>query len=163
MSSPSDETTPLDAAGGKDTPALASSQSQPPRRILLVEDDTGTRRLYSEALTGSGYQVDTAEDGEAGWQALQAGSRATGSYDLLITDNNMPKLSGVELIQKLRAGRMALPVILASGSAPLNTGWLQLAAVLPKPFSLDELVRTVKAVLHTANNDCEKVNLPGRG
>jgi YesN/AraC family two-component response regulator len=57
--------------------------------------------------------VDTAEDGEFGWEALQAKN-----YDLLITDNNMPKVSGLELVKKLRSARMALPVILASGAMP---------------------------------------------
>ena len=56
----------------------------------------------------SRYQVDTARDGAAGWEALHAKS-----YDLLIVDNNMSKLSGVELVKKL-----TLPVLLASAAIP---------------------------------------------
>lgn len=51
-------------------------------------------RLNAEILMRVGYEVDATEDGQAAWQALNAGS-----YDLLITDNNMPKVTGVELLQ----------------------------------------------------------------
>jgi DNA-binding response OmpR family regulator len=100
-------------------------------------------------LIRSGYQVDIAEDGEAGREALQAKN-----YDLLITDNNMPKVSGVELIKKLHAEDATLPVIMASGAIPteeLNRhSWLQLAATLLKPFTIEELLGTVKRVLRSA-------------
>ena len=121
------------------------------QRILIVEDETDIRRIYSELLTRFGYEVDTAEDGEAGWQVLHAARCAFDSHDLLITDNNMPKLSGLELIRKVRSAHLSLPVILASGTEPTNIEALQLAAVLPKPFSLVQLAQTVKDVLHSAN------------
>ena len=81
-----------------------------PRRILIVEDDDDIRHLNAEALTGSGYHVDPAVDGAQGWEALNSSS-----YDLLITDNNMPNLSGIELIKKLNAAGMPVRVIMASG------------------------------------------------
>lgn len=74
-------------------------------RILMVDDNLAIRELCAGALTGAGYQVDTVEDGAVGWQALQ-----TDRYNLLVTDNSMPNLSGIELIRKLRAARMNLPV-----------------------------------------------------
>jgi len=113
------------------------------RRILVVEDDDDIRRFNAEALTGSGYHVEAAVDGAAGWEALNA-SR----YDLLITDNGMPNLTGIELIKKLNDARMAVPVILASGLEHAHqVAELRLAATLPKPFTLDELLGTVKKVL----------------
>jgi DNA-binding response OmpR family regulator len=98
-------------------------------------------------LIHSGYHVDAAEDGAAAWEALQLKA-----FNLLITDHNMPKLTGVELVKKLRSARMALPVILVTGTLPTaelnrNPG-LQLAAMLLKPFSPDELVETVTNVLY---------------
>ncbi len=114
------------------------------RRILVVEDDDDIRRFNAEALTGSGYHVDTAVDGAEGWQALNA-SR----YDLLITDNGMPNLTGVELIKKLIDARLPVRVILASGVSHAEESELRLAATLPKPFTLDELLGTVKKVLGT--------------
>jgi DNA-binding response OmpR family regulator len=134
------------------------------RRILVIDDDRDIRQLCADVLIRSGYRTDTAADGEAGWKALNAVS-----YDLLITDNNMPNLSGLELVRQLRAARMALAVILASGQLPAvilasvtsetpvkQSPWnrsLQIAAILPKPFTIDELLRTVKAVLSTADRD----------
>jgi two-component system, cell cycle response regulator CpdR len=112
------------------------------RRILVVEDDDDIRRFNAEALTGSGYHVEAAVDGAAGWEALNADR-----YDLLITDNSMPNLSGIELIKKLNDARMAVRVILASGVSHAEESDLRVAATLPKPFTLDELLGTVKKVL----------------
>src|SRR6185369_4261945 len=73
------------------------------------------------------------------------------SYDLLITDNRMPRVTGLELIKKLRSEDMTLPVILASGTVPVEElnrhPWLQLDASLPKPFTITQLLETVKTVL----------------
>jgi DNA-binding response OmpR family regulator len=116
------------------------------RRILVVEDDDDIRRFNAEALTGSGYHVEAAVDGAQGWEALNVSC-----YDLLITDNNMPNLTGIELIKKLNAARMAVPVILASGVPLAEESELRLAATLSKPFTLDELLGTVKKVLGEAD------------
>src|SRR5579859_935677 len=86
--------------------------SSPPRRILVVDDDADIRQLSTDVLIQHGYHVDAAEDGAAAWEALQLKR-----YDLLVTDNEMPKLSGVELLEKLHAARMALPIIMATGKA----------------------------------------------
>src|ERR1700679_21676 len=119
-------------------------QRNRPQRILVVDDDICIRHLSSEALIAEGYRVDTAENGEEGWHALKSGSE---SYDLLITDNSMPKLSGVDLIRKMRSASMELPVILASGTVPLHTESLDLAAILPKPFFPSALVQIVQKIL----------------
>ena len=123
-------------------------------RILVVDDDSDIRQLSTEVLIHSGYEVDAAADGAAAWEALQSKT-----FNLLITDHNMPKLTGVELVRKLRSARMALSVILATGRLPANelaqNPSLQLAAMLPKPFSIDELLGTVTKVLRAT------VNAPG--
>lgn len=124
-----------------------------PQRILVVEDETSIRQIYSCALAHCGFQVDTAEDGEEGWNALRNAVSDSNGYDLLITDNNMPNLSGVGLIQKLRSARIELPVILASGALPADSDHVHVAAILPKPFPLDLLIKTVKEILHVAKNE----------
>jgi len=134
-------------------PASTSLQSQtnPPDHILVAEDDVFFRRLNTQVLLRSGYEVDATADGAAAWQALN-----TDAYDLLITDNKMPKLSGVELLKKLRAARMALPVIMATGTLPeedfTRHPWLLPAATLLKPYTGGEMLRTVKKVLREADS-----------
>jgi DNA-binding response OmpR family regulator len=132
--------------------------ARPAHRILVVEDDSSIRQLNTAMLLHSGYEVDAAEDGEAAWQALN-----TDSYDLLITDHNMPKVTGVELVKKLRAAHMALPVILATGAMPteeLNRHpWLRIEATLLKPFTIAMLLRTVREVLRATDNDREQNEL----
>jgi DNA-binding response OmpR family regulator len=127
-------------------------QTNPPYRILVVDDDSDIRRLNAEVLRRSGYQVDTAEDGDAAWKALHAVSYDPESYDLLITDHDMPGLTGLDLFKKLRAARMELPVIMATGSLPppdpAQSLWLHPTATLLKPYTIAELLGTVRAVLH---------------
>src|ERR1035437_5060664 len=100
----------LEASGAKASSAPTRPQTNPPNRILVVDDDVDLRKLNTQVLVLSGYQVNAAEDGEAAWEYLKANS-----CDLLITDNRMPRLSGRELVKKLRSANMILPVILASG------------------------------------------------
>jgi DNA-binding response OmpR family regulator len=140
---------------GERSSARTRSRAAHSNRILLVDDDIDIRLLGADLLFHSGYQVDTAEDGESGWEALQANP-----YNLLITDNNMPRVSGLELVKKLRSARMALPVILASGAMPEELNrlpWLQLAATLWKPFTPDELLGTVKKVLRATDSAREQL------
>jgi DNA-binding response OmpR family regulator len=131
---------------GESTSALAQRQPRSSQRILLVDDEVLIRKLCARVLNCFGYQTDTANDGAAAWKALQSKD-----YDLLITDNNMPRVSGVELVKKVRSAQMSLPVILVSGNLPsgeLNRNpWLQGVATLAKPFTGDELLGTVNSVL----------------
>jgi len=123
----------------------------PPPRILVVEDDRDLRQINAIVLNHAGYTVDVAEDGAAAWEALNANS-----YDLLITDNNIPKVSGIELFKKLRAARMALPIIMATATLPKEDftryPWLQPTATLLKPYAFEELLGTVKEVLHVTDD-----------
>jgi DNA-binding response OmpR family regulator len=125
------------------------SQTSPPDHILVAEDDGFFRRLNTQVLSRSGYKVDAAIDGADAWQALN-----DDSYDLLITDNSMPRMTGVELLKKLRSARMALPVIMATSVLPqvelARQPWLQPTATLIKPYSGEEMVRAVKKVLREA-------------
>lgn len=129
-------------------PVIAPRPSRPieAHRILLVDDDHELRALNAEMLSIAGYDVDTAEDGAAAWESLEAGD-----HSLLITDNHMPRMSGLELLKKLRAARMNLPVIMASGTIPAwefaQRPWLRPTATLQKPYHARTLLQTVEVVL----------------
>jgi two-component system, OmpR family, alkaline phosphatase synthesis response regulator PhoP len=105
-------------------------------------------------LTGAGYRVDVAADGAAAWAALRLSK-----YDLLITDQFMPKVTGVQLLKKIQAARMTLPVIMATEFLPtweftLHT-WLRPVKMLLKPYSFEELLALVENVLpRTASAVC---------
>ena len=137
---------PSPAAAASPAPARAA------HRILLVEDDSTILQFSSLVLVRAGYQVNAVEGCQAAWEALQAAS-----YDLLITDNQMPGMSGLELVRRLHSAQIALPVILASGGIGAEelaqNQRLQPAIALPKPFTADQLLETVAEALHRAGRD----------
>jgi DNA-binding response OmpR family regulator len=139
--------------------ASVQCPANPPQRILVVDDDSDLRLLYAEVLARPGYRVDAAEDGVAGWEALQVNN-----YNLLITENSLPKLTGVELVRKLRSARMAVPVVMAAVRLPtlelVQKPPLQLAALLSKPFYISELLQTVRAVLRATDSPREQLAAP---
>jgi len=117
-----------------------------PGRILVIDDDAGNRFLNALLLTRAGWRVETAGDGESGWELL-----AGGEFDLVVTDLEMPRLSGLELVRRLRGTGMDLPVVVVSGAwgaiEDEQSDALKLSAVLQKPLHPDELVAAVAGEL----------------
>ncbi len=81
------------------------------RRVLVADDSLTSRTLERNILVAAGYEVETANDGESAWQALQGGA-----FDLLVSDVQMPAPDGVELTRRIRADARlrTLPVILVT-------------------------------------------------
>jgi len=119
-----------------------------------VDDDKGIRHLISTVLIQAGFAATCAGDGQQAWEEL-----LQEHYDLVITDNEMPRLAGIGLIQRMREAGMSVPVIVASGTLPAervrDDPILRIAAVLPKPFSLQCLLDTVN---HTLSTLCEEAS-----
>ena len=134
------------------TPAVAAAREDKNihQRILVVDDDNDTRQLSVDVLVDSGYDAEGVKDGAAGWEALQ-----TYDYDLVITDNKMPRMTGIEMIEKLRSARIGVPIIMATGNLPTHEfarrPWLKPTATLERPFSNDDLLETVRNVLGMDN------------
>ena len=138
---------PLQPVIGVETARAPSHRPANPNwLILVVDDDALVREMVARILLRTGHRVDTAEDGAAGWEILQARN-----HDLLLTDHSMPNLTGVELAQKIWFAHMPLPVILMSGAMPAEEleqhPWLRFAALLPKPFSTATLLASVNEAL----------------
>jgi two-component system chemotaxis response regulator CheY len=97
------------------------------------------------------WKVDTAEDGAVAWYSLQLKR-----YDLLITDHDMPHVTGFELLKKVRAARMPVPVIMATESLPKEEyrmfPLLQPAITLLHPYTTEEFLETVEGVLDATVN-----------
>jgi DNA-binding response OmpR family regulator len=122
-----------------------------PQRILVVEDDLSIRELSAEVLIRFGYEVDSAADGAAGWETLQAKR-----YDLLITDHSMPKVTGLEMVKMLRGENSTVPIIMASAAIPVEelnrNPSLRINAILNKPYTITELLGTVREVLRATSS-----------
>ena len=131
---------------------MSAAKTAAAHRILLVEDDSTILELSVLMLVRAGYQVRAVEGTQAAWEALQSRT-----YDLLVTDNQMPGMSGLELVSKLRSEQMALPVVVASGGVSAEelaqNQRLQPAIALPKPFTTDELLEAVAEALRRASRD----------
>ena len=132
------------------TPSVMRRQMNSRQRILVVDDDADICRLHSEVLRYSGYDVDVVENGFAAWNALQSQS-----YDLIITDNNMPGITGVDLIKRLKESNIGTPVIMATGTVPdpkFNDLLLPIPVLL-KPYPFADFLKTVKNVLRAHNGE----------
>jgi len=107
-------------------------------RVLLVDDDEVLVRSYARSLASDGYECDVRFDGEAAVEAIR-----TGAYDLVLSDIDMPRLSGLALLERIRAHDLDVPVVLITGSPSLETA---IAAIehgalryLPKPVPAQQL------------------------
>jgi two-component system NtrC family response regulator len=108
-------------------------------RILLVEDDAAVRDGFRAALEGAGFSVEAVEDGADGLARL---SETPGAFRAVITDVNLPSLSGPDMIAKAGASLGRAAVIYLSGFAA-DGAWPG-GQVLSKPIGKDDLVRVVR-------------------
>lgn len=132
-------------------------------RILTVEDDAAIRRGIVDALTFAGYDVIEAADGREGCKTAIARE-----YDLLLLDMVLPGMSGLEILKEVRNARPTLPVIILSarGEERDRVNGLKLGAddYVVKPFSVDELLARVEAVLRRSParpTDVEQLQIHG--
>lgn len=131
--------------------------SQQPK-VLVIDDEPGVRELISESLRISEITAVQAADG---LEALSLLRRE--KFDLLILDINMPKLDGLALLEKLRTEGMSVPVLMLSARADktdINQG-LRIGAddYLTKPFSIEELVLRVKAIMRRSKGEVAEVKV----
>ncbi|MBL8485117.1 MAG: response regulator, partial [Rhodocyclaceae bacterium] len=118
-------------------------------RLLLVEDDEMIGRAVTSGLRQEAYGVDWARDGQAALLAL-----AGAPYDLVLLDLGLPRKSGMEVLQHLRAAGHAMPVLIVTARDAVAERIQGLDAgaddYLVKPFNLDELAARVRALLRRA-------------
>ncbi|MGN6704178.1 MAG: response regulator [Burkholderiaceae bacterium] len=114
-------------------------------RILLAEDDSVLADGLTRSLRQSGYATDCVRNGVEADSVL-----ATQDFDLLILDLGLPKMSGLEVLKRLRARNSRLPVLIltAADSIEQRVKGLDLGAddYMPKPFALSELEARVRAL-----------------
>ena len=123
------------------------------RNILVIEDEPSVAIALRDSLESEGYQVQTAKDGSEGLRLASVGAGVDGP-ELIILDLMLPKISGLEVCQRLRRAGVETPVIMltARGAASDPAFGLKLGAddYIPKPFDVGELLARVEAVLRRA-------------
>jgi DNA-binding response OmpR family regulator len=111
-------------------------------RLLIAEDNPELLEYYIQIFRNSNYQIDLVDNGLAGWKAFEKSP-----YSLIITDHNMPQMTGLEFLKKLRAAHYHIPVILVSGTTFLEESDIRNLApciLLPKPFSIPILLEKIE-------------------
>jgi two-component system chemotaxis response regulator CheY len=122
-----------------------------PGKVLFIDDSVSMRQMTSLILSSAGYEVIQAADGKDGLEKL------TADIDLVITDFNMPNLSGVDVIRAIRSGDVnkAVPILMLTteseevkkqeGREAGATAWMT------KPFDKEGLLATVKKITDTVD------------
>jgi len=126
-------------------------------RIMVVDDEEAIRDLLNQFLSQAGYGVEVFADGVQAWQAFR--SRPDG-WDLILTDQTMPKMTGDQLVAKVLALRPELPIIICSGYSQILSGHqakkVGAAAFLQKPLNrnalLIQIARTLAARAEEEND-----------
>lgn len=112
------------------------------KRILVVDDEPNSREGLSKILTKEGYEVITADNGEA---ALEQAEKE--AFDLIITDLKMPNINGMDVLEKIRESKPDIGVVIVTAygevDSYLKAMTLGAYEYLNKPIKLDELRRVI--------------------
>ncbi|MCH7542223.1 MAG: response regulator transcription factor [Proteobacteria bacterium] len=130
-------------------------------RVLLVEDDTSTAKSIELMLKSEGFVVDATDLGEDG---LEIGKLY--DYDIIILDLMLPDIDGFEVLRRLRAARVATPVLILSGLSETDQKIKGLSSgaddYLTKPFDKRELIARIHAVVRRSKGHSESVIRTGK-
>ena len=117
-------------------------------KILMVDDMASIRRIVKVILTEEGHQVDEADSGVSGYQ------RATSfRYDLILSDWNMPRGTGTEMVRELKRNPETrdVPIVMLTAEAEksriIELAQLGVKGYILKPFKPDTLIKAVRAAL----------------
>lgn len=130
---------------------MTCSPSQTPsdrrKRVLVVDDDPDSRNAYVDILGVYGYIVDVACNA---MQALEVIGKDEVKYDLIVTDNNMPRVTGRQMVDWLKDAGETVPVLMISGDHEVELKqWARDVGVtfIPKPIDFDRFLDAVQTLL----------------
>ena len=145
----------LGVAATHEAPA-AAPQGGGGERILVVEDDPTTRLVHERLLASLGYATEAVEDAEG---ALALVAQGEPRIHLVLSDQSLPGLSGVELAARLAAHVGAPPVLLCTGlgesAGPSEGEAAQVLGVLQKPLGREALAVAIQAALRSARREAD--------
>ena len=118
--------------------------------MLLVDDDDQVRHFAAGVLTKRGYRVTEVRDGESAIREVEA----NGGFDLLITDVELPAMSGAEVVRTARDRWPLMACLLITGFAEAHSLDAEISntMLVPKPFTSEDLVRAAAGALQTARS-----------
>ncbi len=124
-------------------------------QVLLVEDDPIVRIAYTKVLRTSGLELETAEDGVEALEKVR-----WGNFDAVVSDINMPRLSGIEFLRALRELSLDVPVVLVTGGPALETAMRAVEygayRYLTKPVDIEALATTVRGAAEAGQRARER-------
>jgi two-component system NtrC family response regulator len=133
-------------------------KSNQKKTILLADDDVNLRRVLEFQLTEAGYLVLTAQDGAEALEVF-----ANNDLACVITDLRMPKLTGLELLEKIKADDAEIPVIVITAFGEVETAVTAMKAgafdYINKPFNRDEILLTLERALSFSQTKSENRQL----
>ena len=118
--------------------------------VLLVDDDEDVRFLTARMLKNAGHQVKAVAGGQEALESLDEGPLP----DLIILDQNMPRMNGIQTMEKIRNLHLDMPILISSGQPGVEKWpcFMQpKVAVLSKPFEVDELMAKLAKMSPIAN------------
>jgi two-component system response regulator FlrC len=112
-------------------------------RVLIVEDDDVVRNAFVKTLKDAGFEVDQASDGEEGLAKLRAGK----TFSIVVTDINMPGLSGPEMLEQAKAALKSAHIVIMGGDAPSAApAGLKGATMLAKPIAPSAFLAAIQTL-----------------
>ena len=137
---------------------VSAMNNQARRKVLLVDDEWPVRAFIANALQREGFEVLEAVDGLDAFGVLQ---QVDGAVDVLVTDVRMPRMTGIELVEKVKTAFPGIPVVYISGECLHDQLHNPSARVvfLKKPFGPHALVQAVRSVCNRAG--AARVNSAG--
>jgi DNA-binding NtrC family response regulator len=133
-------------------------KSNKQKTILLADDDVNLRRVLEFQLTEAGYKVLTTQDGAEAFEVF-----TNDDFDCVITDLRMPKLSGLELLEKIKTENAEIPVIVITAFGEVETAVTAMKAgafdYINKPFNRDEILLTLERAVNFSETKHENRQL----
>jgi phosphoserine phosphatase RsbU/P len=122
------------------------------KRIFIADDEVTLLHTMAFTLKRKGFEVEIAEDGESAYKKILETYQNNQLYDLIITDIQMPGLSGLELILKIREAGINTPILAITGFGNMNMVVDLMRAgckdYLDKPFSMKDFIDRISKLLN---------------